>query len=190
MIVAVILAAGESSRMGRPKPLLPIKEESFLQHIIGILKSSKVGAVKAVLGHKADEIQRKTDFSGCEVVINKDYKQGQLSSLITAINSLPKEGVDGILLCLVDHPYISTSLVNRMIDSFYQSEKYIIVPTYKAKRGHPVIFSNQLFPELLKASPKVGAREVLRNNPDKILELATEERGIIKDIDLPQDVKE
>lgn len=189
MIVAVILAAGESKRMGTPKPLIEMEGETFLQRLIRILESSKADDIVVVLGNKSEEIRKQTDLSRCKVVINKDYKKGQLSSLTKAILSIPEEGVEGILVCLVDHPFISTSLIDQMIDAFYKADEQIIVPIYKGKRGHPVIFSQQLFPELLVASPEIGAREVVWNNPGLVLELETKEPGILKDIDYPADME-
>jgi len=189
MIVPIILAAGESSRMGKLKPLLEIEGVTFLQRLIRILKFSKADDIVVVLGNRAEEIQKQTDLSECKVIINEDYKKGQLSSLKKAILNIPEEGVDGILVCLVDHPYISTSLVDKMISTFHNTDKQIIVPIYKGKRGHPVIFSQKLIPQLLVALPKVGAREVLWNNPELILELETEEPGILKDVDYPEDIE-
>jgi molybdenum cofactor cytidylyltransferase len=189
MIVPIILAAGESSRMGMLKPLVEIDGETFLQRLIKILRSSKVGKITVVLGNRAEEIAEYVDLSECTIVINPEYKNGQLSSLRKAILSLPEEGVDGILVCLVDHPYISTHLVDQLIDAFYASKKEIVVPVYGKKRGHPVIFSNKMFSHILAASLEVGAREVLWNNPDKVLELNVNEPGVLKDIDYPEDIE-
>ena len=88
MINAIVLAAGESRRMGRTKALLPFGKISFIEHIISVIKSSDVNRISIVLGADAELITKTADLSGTDVVINKDYKQGQLSSLI-AVDSQP-----------------------------------------------------------------------------------------------------
>ena len=145
MITAIILSAGESRRMGTPKALLPIKGNSFIEQLISDLKATKVGKVIIVLGYNPDEIQRRIQGLEVTTLINKDYPKGQLSSLITALKFLEAEQIDetidGVLVHLVDHPFLNPSLVNEMIDQFYRSKKLIVVPTYHGKRGHPVLFS-------------------------------------------------
>ena len=111
MINAIVLAAGESKRMGRPKPLLPFGQTTFLGHILSVLGASDVGVTTVVLGAGADTIRNSVDLSGVQVVVNADYEKGQLLSLVAAMNALPAE-VEAILLCLVDHPFITVELVN------------------------------------------------------------------------------
>ncbi|HEY3302430.1 MAG TPA: nucleotidyltransferase family protein [Candidatus Binatia bacterium] len=189
MIVAVVLSAGESRRMGRPKALLPIGEESFLERIVGSLKAVKVEKIVVVLGHNAADIETKIAHLPVTIVVNPDYAQGQLSSLIAAIRSLPAEKVDGILVHLVDHPFVNPGLVNRMIDRFYESKKLIVVPKWKGRRGHPVIFSSRLFGELLSAPLDQGAKRVVHAHMDDTLEIETDQAGITFDIDTPEDYR-
>jgi molybdenum cofactor cytidylyltransferase len=189
MIVAVVLSAGESSRMGRPKALLPIGEESFLERIVRSLKRIKVEKIVVVLGHNAADIKTKIAHLPVTIVVNPDYAQGQLSSLIAAIRSLQAEKVDGILVHLVDHPFVNPGLVNRMIDRFYESKKLIVVPKWKGRRGHPVIFSSRLFGELLRAPLDEGAKSVVHAHADDTLEVETDQAGITFDIDTPEDYR-
>src|SRR5262245_18523400 len=130
MIIAVILSAGESSRMGRPKALPAIDGVRFVEKIVSTLKSTNVGNIIVVLGHNAEEIRRKISDLPVTILINHDCKQGQLSSLQVAIRHLESSGgpADGILVHLVDHPYIEAKLVNLMIDRFYETKKLIVVP--------------------------------------------------------------
>lgn len=183
MIAAIVLSAGESSRMGTPKALLPIGGKSFAGRIVSALKSSKVGKIVVVLGHRAEEIQKEIEPLSVSIVVNKDYAQGQLSSLIAGLRSLETEKLDGVLVHLVDHPFLDPSLVNLMIDRFYETGKLIVVPRYQGKRGHPVLFSRKLFAELLSAPPDQGARAVVRAHREETLEIDTEDEGVIVDID-------
>jgi len=187
MIAAVVLSAGESSRMGRPKALLPIEGETFIGRIVASLKQTQVGKIVVVLGHNSDLLAAAIRPLAVEILINPNYQLGQLSSLQVAVrNLLPDADCDGILVHLVDHPYIDASLVDRMIQQFYESKKDIIVPRCHGKRGHPVLFSRALFGELLDAPMDQGAKAVVNAHGNETLEIDTDEKGITVDIDTPE----
>jgi molybdenum cofactor cytidylyltransferase len=186
-IAAVVLSAGESSRMGRPKALLPIEGETFIGRIVGSLKRTQVGKILVVLGHNAGPLAAAIGALPVEILINPNYQLGQLSSLQVAVRTLlPDPDCDGMLVHLVDHPYIDASLVDRMIRQFYESKKDIVVPRCRGKRGHPVLFSRQLFGELLDAPMDQGAKAVVNAHGDATLEIETDDEGITVDIDTPE----
>ena len=193
MIVAVLLAAGESSRMGRPKALLSIDGVRFVERIVTALKSGGIEKIVVVLGHNAEEMRQKIGDLPVAIITNPEYKKGQLSSLQAAIHhleSLPvSDGVDGILVHLVDHPYINPQLVRLMIERFHESKKLIVVPRFHGRRGHPVIFARALFSELLAAPPDQGAKTVVHAHRDETLEIDTEDEGILIDIDTPEEYR-
>lgn len=187
MIGAVILSAGESSRMGRPKALLPINGQTFIEKIVGALKQTSVGKIIVVLGHSAAEMKPRIEHLPVEILINSDYKLGQLSSLQVAVRDLEKTAdCDGMLVHLVDHPYIDAKLVENMIDRFRATGKLIVVPLHGTRRGHPVLFSRKLFGELLAAPIDQGAKAVVNAHRDDTLEIDTEDVGITLDIDTPE----
>ena len=187
MIAAVVLSAGESSRMGRPKALLPIEGETFIGRIVASLKQTQVGKIVVVLGHNSDLLAAAIRPLAVEILINPNYQLGQLSSLQVAVrNLLPDADCDGMLVHLVDHPYIDASLVDRMIQQFYESKKDIIVPRCHGKRGHPVLFSRALFGELLDAPMDQGAKAVVNAHGNGTLEIETDEKSITVDIDTPE----
>lgn len=187
MISAVILSAGESSRMGRPKALLPIDGETFIEKIVGALRKTSVKRIIVILGHNADEMKRRIEHLPVEILINPDYKLGQLSSLQVALRRLEKEpDCDGVLVHLVDHPYLDAKLAETMMERFAAGEKLIVVPHYNGKRGHPVIFSRRLFGELLAAPMDQGAKAVVNAHSADTLEVGTENEGITLDIDTPE----
>lgn len=187
MIVAVVLSAGESSRMGRPKALLPIEGQRFIERIIRVLGNSKIDRIIVVLGHHADQLRGQIEHLPVEVVINPDYHQGQLSSLQAAIRHIKHDDrCDGILVHLVDHPFIEVALIDALVERFYQAKKLIVVPRYKGKRGHPVIFSRELFGELLDAPVDQGAKAVVNAHRQETLELEWQDEGVTIDIDTPE----
>ena len=188
MINAIILAAGQSKRMGKPKPLLRFNDQTFLEQIISVLKHSDVGRITVVLGAEADTIRKSVDLTGTNIVINQDYQRGQLSSLTAGIKESP-EDTEAILICLVDNPFITEEVVNKIVRTFKETNNPIIVPVFNKRRGHPTLFSRSLFNELLSAPEEKGARYVLYSNEEKILELEVSERGISIGIDTPDDYK-
>jgi molybdenum cofactor cytidylyltransferase len=191
MIVAVVLSAGESSRMGRPKALLPIEGVSFIERIVMALRATQVEKIVVVLGHNAGELRQQISDLPVTILVNKNYKQGQLSSLLVALHYLDSTNVagdlEGILVHLVDHPYISASLVDLMIDRFRDSKKPIVIPSYKGRRGHPVIFARSLFAELLATPLDQGAKAVVHAHGSETLLIDTEDEGVAVDIDTPDE---
>jgi molybdenum cofactor cytidylyltransferase len=185
LLAAIILSAGASSRMGRPKALLPYREGTFLEHLIQVTRHPRIGVTRVVLGAGADEIRKiaKLDFS--MVVLNAKWEQGQLSSICEGIRSLESVETDGIVLCPVDHPLVSARLVNDLIGQFYLNRKSIVAPTFNGRRGHPVIFSSALYGELLAAPADKGARAVVWAHSADVLEVPTDEEGVVLNINDP-----
>jgi molybdenum cofactor cytidylyltransferase len=187
MIAGVILSAGESSRMGQPKALLPIASQTFIERIVGALRRAGLEKIIVVLGHHAEALRQSIAPLGVTILVNADYKQGQLSSLQTAVRHLwQDENCIGMLVHLVDHPYIDAPLVNALIERFEASGKPIAVPRFHGKRGHPVIFARSLFNELLSAPQDQGAKAVVNAHRHETFEFETEDEGITVDIDTPE----
>jgi molybdenum cofactor cytidylyltransferase len=151
-----------------------------------------------VLGAHAEPIARSISLAGEEIVINDDWESGQLSSIQAAIRSLSAAGkpdskpagpyeTDGLLLCLIDHPLISTALVNDLIEQFYAAScRKIVLPIYEARRGHPVIFPAALYEELLHAPADKGARAVVWAHAADVLGMPTNEEGCVLNLNDPE----
>jgi molybdenum cofactor cytidylyltransferase len=189
LLAAVILSAGASSRMGRPKALLPYREGTFLEHLIEVTRHPRIGVTRVVLGAGAEVIRAIAKLDPSVVVINPEWEQGQLSSMNAGLRSLVGIDADGIVLCPVDHPLVSARLVSDLVERFYEGKKAIVLPTFNGRRGHPVIFSNQLFGELLAAPPDKGARAVVWAHAEEILEVPTDEEGVVLNINDPDMLK-
>lgn len=185
MLAAVILSGGASSRIGSPKALLPYQGRPFLEHLLEVTRHAKIGTRRVVLGAHAEAITNTVALASDEIVINEDWEKGQLSSIHAALRSLPAN-TDGTLLCLIDHPLITASLVNDLIEAFYKSRTSIVLPTYQGRRGHPVIFPAQLYEELLNAPVDQGARAVVWAHAGDISEVATAEQGCVLNLNDPE----
>ena len=186
MLAAVILAAGESRRMGSPKALLSHEGRPFVEHLLEVTAHPKVGLTRVVLGANAEDILSHLKLDPTMVVINNDWEKGQLSSIHAALRSLPVALTDGVLLCLVDHPLITGALVRELIEKFYSSGKPIVIPTYNGKRGHPAVFSSKLYDELLAAPLEQGARSVVWAHAADVLEVPTIEEGVVLNLNDPE----
>lgn len=184
-VAAIILAAGESSRMGRPKPLLPIDGTTFLGYLLQQLQASRVSRTVVVLGYRPHVVLDAMPQVRPLAVVNPNYSLGQLSSLHVGLEAVA-DGADAILLCLADHPFISAELLDQLIEAHQRTHREIIIPTYGGARGHPVLFAGSLFAELKSAALDQGARAVVRAHAADVLELATGEAGVVGDVDTPE----
>ena len=186
MIAGLILAAGESSRMGRDKALLDFRGQSFLETAVTTLKSACIAPVVVVLGHHAEEILRATDLEAVQVVVNENYSLGQTSSLQAGLRAMADLEIEALILWLVDHPAVQSETVMKLIAEFQNSRVPVIIPRYQRERGHPVLISRALFTELLELTPGDGANTVIRKHRDKTHWVEVDDPGVRKDIDDPE----
>lgn len=184
-IYSVILAAGKSTRMGSPKALLQIQGKSFLEHLVVTLTSAGLSRISVVLGHEPDKIIAELPDLKVDFVINENYQKGQLSSIQTAIKSVPND-FDAILICPIDRPLISSELIKKLIEAYLKTKPPIVVPIFNSQRGHPIIFSSSLFPELMRAPLDIGARAVVWAHHNEVVEVQTDEEAILLNIDTPE----
>ncbi len=185
MIAGLILAAGESRRMGRDKALLTYHGQTFLETIVGNLRAAGIENFTVVLGHHHEVILRAVNLAVVRVVINQNYQKGQTSSLQVGLAAAAADRPEAVVLCLVDHPAISSQTISKLIERFESACPPVLIPTYKGERGHPVVISHRLFPELLALSPEEPANTVIRKyrNATDFLEVA--DPGILLDVDDP-----
>jgi len=147
-----------------------------------------VDRITVVLGAQAQKVRESADLSGADIVVNEDYQEGQLSSLIAGLKAVPREA-DAILLCLVDNPLITREMVNRVIEAFRETGKPIVVPVFHGQRGHPALFARSMFDELLNAPADQGARHVVKSNADKVFEVDIPDPAAVARIDTPEDYR-
>jgi molybdenum cofactor cytidylyltransferase len=185
MLAAVILSGGASSRMGSPKALLPYQGRPFLEHLLEITIHPDISVRRVVLGADAESIAKAIPLKANEMIINSQWEKGQLSSIQAAVRKLPA-GTEGMLLLLIDHPLISSALIGELIAQFYKSKKPIVLPVYEGRRGHPVIFSASLYPELLHAPLEAGARAVVWAHAEEVEEVPTNEQGCVLNLNDPE----
>ncbi|MGH9319938.1 MAG: nucleotidyltransferase family protein [Vicinamibacteria bacterium] len=197
MIAAIILAAGESRRMGFPKALLPYplddgSETTFLEHLLAVVNESRAAPIVVVLGHEAEHIRSSiasSSWGRARPVMNERYREGMLSSLRAGLDAADEPEVHGVLVLPVDHPDARTGIADRLIARFEETKRPVVIPVFQGRRGHPVLFSRAVFDELRRAPDGVGARQVVWDHQGDLLEVEVSDPGIRRDVDTPGDYR-
>jgi len=185
-VAGLVLAAGESSRMGADKALLMYRGQTFLENIISALREAGIGRVVVVLGHHAELVQQSIDLTAVEVVVNQDYRRGQTSSLQAGLRVLAGSEPDGMVVFLVDHPAISADTLQKLIYSFNSTGKPVVIPESHGKHGHPVLVGRELFGQLRALGPGQGADTVIHKYRDRTEFVEVTDPGILLDVDDPE----
>jgi len=188
MIWAMILAAGESKRMGKPKLLLPFGGKTIIETVIESVIQSKVEGVLVVLGSDRKKIKEKIKNFSLKIAVNPDFQSGMLSSVQKGFQALPKNA-QAVLVILGDQPSISTAVINKIVNAYKKTGKGIVLPVYRKNRGHPVLIDVKYREEVEKLSPDLGLRGTVYSHPEDILEVEVNTSYIVRDIDDEVDYK-
>ncbi len=184
-LLGVLLAGGRGERMGsRPKALMPIGDSTFMGVIISAMMEAGIEDITVVLGFHADEV-RPFVPEGVDIAVNPKPEMDMLSSLLTGLESASSEHTGG-LIALTDYPLVEISTYRKLIEEHNSHPECIVSPVNENRGGHPVIFPRVLFDELATAPLEVGARHVVRANPDRRRFVAVDDRGISIDINTPE----
>jgi molybdenum cofactor cytidylyltransferase len=190
MIPAIVLAGGKSSRMGRPKALLPIGSTgiTFFDRIIRTLLEAGLEDIVVVVGADAEAIRRGVrPVPRVRIVDNPDHEQGQLTSLVAGLRAIDAARATAALVTLIDVPLVSVATVRTLIAVQCERNAPIVRPVSKGRHGHPVIFGRALFDELQRADPSHGAKPVVRAHAEDMIEVAIDDEGAFTDIDTPEE---
>lgn len=188
MIWAVILAAGESRRMGRPKLILPYGERTIIETVVRNAVSSRVDRTLVVLGANRQEIEEKIAGFDVDRVVNAGYREGMFSSVKCGLSALPGSARAAVFM-LADQPDVRALAVDALVDAYLREGKGIVIPVFKGKRGHPLLVDLKYRRRVETLSPEVGLRGLLRENPEDILEVSVPSSAVLDDIDYPEDYK-
>ncbi|MCS6925798.1 MAG: nucleotidyltransferase family protein [Candidatus Binatia bacterium] len=187
MMSGILLAAGASRRMGTPKALLQYQGQTFLERGCAAFLTAGVDELVVVLGAQAEVSRRAVPVHPLvRTVVNTRSFQGQLSSLMVGIGALSPAS-EAVVVNLVDHPLVTAETIKALIAAFREMPVPILVASYRGRRGHPVLFSRQVYGELLAAPLDQGAKAVVRRDPTRVREIPLDDPGILADIDTPED---
>lgn len=188
-IVAVILAAGASTRMGRPKMSLPFGENTVIETVIGNVTASRVSHTVVVLGYGWTQIFRLIEHLPVEVIVNPRPERGMISSVQWALAQM-NQSVEGMLFVLGDQPLIPTWVHDTMIATFAYHPDSIVVPTYGGKRGHPALFSARFRQEILDLPTDQGLNTLLRTHPEAVREVPVDTDTVLLQMNTPEEYQQ
>lgn len=187
-VAAVILAAGESRRMGQPKLLLPWRDGCVLDTVLTAVSAAPFDDAVLVSGAFRARVEEVASSHGIRCVFNPDYALGQSTSLIAGLNALADD--TAAMFILADQPGLSVTLLRRLIEAYQQSDAPVLQPrTLQGRSGHPVLFAPALFSELRTISGDVGGRPVLQAHKNEVRYLLTDDDAVWQDLDTPEDYR-
>ena len=186
MNCAIILAAGNSTRMGEPKVLLPLGGTTVLGHIVGQIARSAIDEIYVIVGSQEERIREAVAEHRVVVVRNPDHNEGMLSSVRCGLRALPPAST-GVLIALGDQPRIVPSVVDTLLAALPSSGRGIVVPVHERRRGHPLVFASRYIPEVLERHDATGLRGLLSAHPRDVLEVEVPDDSVLSDMDSPSD---
>lgn len=185
-IGTIILAAGNSSRLGQPKQLLEKSGQPLVRHMAQLAHDLNAGPVVVVVGANAEPIREALHDIQVRILPNPDWETGMAGSLKIGVELLEKTFPDAILVLLTDQPYVSRALLEQLIETATSSHKAIIASEYNNVQGVPVLFRPEFFDALKALTGDTGARKLIQQHPDEVATVPFEQ-GVI-DLDTPEDV--
>jgi len=185
-IHGIILAAGESKRMGKPKMLLPFGDLTIIEKVVSSASHSLLNKVHVVLGSGADSLQSLLQNYNVETIINTKYENGMLSSVQCGLNALPSD-TDAVMVILGDQPMIETFVLDKVIEAYRHTKKEIIIASHEKKRGHPILIGAKYIQEIIGFSFEKSLRDLLQKYPEDIEEVELNRPEILRDIDTEKD---
>jgi molybdenum cofactor cytidylyltransferase len=186
MTPAIVLAAGASTRMGRPKALLEAGDRTFIRTILHALRDAGVPEAVVVVRAGQPLVIQEIEASGFgRALVNPRADEGQLSSLVTGLDAIDRPGVEAALVTLVDVPLIGAAAIHALLARAATSGAPILRAVHGGRHGHPVIFTRRLFDALRAADPRVGAKAVVR--AAGVEDVEVDDAGVVEDVDTPAD---
>jgi len=192
MIWAVVLAAGESRRMGTQKLLLPFGDTTVAGAVVKAVEASRASRTLVVLGADREavrsELESEAPSKSFDFAVNPDYRLGMLTSIQAGIRALPPEAKAAVIV-LGDQPFLASRVIDMIVEAYGKSAKGIVIPAFKGRRGHPVLIDLKYRAEVLALDPCDGLRALMLAHPEDILEVEVDDPNILRDLDTPEDYR-
>lgn len=186
MITAIILAAGESKRMGEPKMLMPWGKSTVLQTVISTFQSAGLNDILVVTGGARQQVESLIGKT-VQTIFNDSYDTGEMLSSIQVGLSAKMREASAALICLGDQPQVNERTVRSICDAFLKNKSAIVVPSYEMQRGHPWLVARPLWEDLLEMKAPRTPRDFLKKYARKIHYVNVDTHSILEDLDTPED---
>ncbi len=188
-ITAIIPAAGCSSRMGSPKPLLKVGDGTVLEIAVALFLHAGIKDVRVVVGHGKELTGPVAKRAGARSIVNEHYERGMFSSVLAGLEALQPD-TDAVFMLPVDVPLVSPVTIERLLMTHYKTPDKILVPSFKDRRGHPVLIPEKFFDAIKTWSWVDGLRGALRRFDNEKVSVSVDDRNILFDVDTPGDFQE
>ena len=189
MISAIILAAGQSKRMGQPKMLLPWGNLTVIEHVVTTFLTAGIRDVLVVTGGEREQVEKAIAVYPVRSVPNADYENGQmLSSLQRGLGAMSGEG-QAALIGLGDQPQVQESSIRLICEAYRESASRLVVPSFQRRRGHPWLVQRPLWNEILALEPPASPRDFLNAHASEIHYINMDTPTILADLDTPEDYR-
>jgi len=185
-IVALVLAAGYSSRMGEFKPLMKLNGHSVIENAVGCFQNAGISDVRVVVGYRASEIIPLLDIPGVNYIINENYNDGMFTSVIAGLRNISGQA-SGFFLLPGDMPMVKSGTVKMILAEYMKSGSGIIYPCFLGRRGHPPFISNRYFEKILSSDLSDNLHSVLSRYDNDSIDLELIDQAILMDMDSPED---
>jgi len=181
-----------STRLGRSKQLLKLKDKPLLEWVVDACLDSLLDRIVLVLGHDAEPIMKtlapKLAETRVQIAFNPEYREGMSRSLQTGLSAIGPR-TPSVMFLLGDQPMIDAGLIDLLLKKFWASKKTICAPVFQGTRGNPVVFSRHFFDQLRQTEHDIGARHIIQNHPDQVLAVEIDRRIYFLDVDTEDDLK-
>lgn len=185
-VTGIVLAAGRATRMGGGKVTRLVGDRAMVARVVDAALASQLADTIVVVGNEADRVRELLRGRSVQVVFNADYAQGQSTSLQTGLRAVEQE-CDGALFLLADQPFVTSALIDRLIEAFARNRQAIVRPEVAGRPANPVLMPTRLFPELLAETGDRGGRRVIERHADDLCFLNVPDPLLCIDIDSPED---
>jgi len=186
----IILAAGESKRFGEPKQLLRLKDRCLIEWVLDAALDSDLSRIILVLGYAHQKIRlalgKKLQHAKLQIEVNPHYQKGQGHSLQIGLSRI-ENIFPAVMFLLADQPLVDAATINFLLDKFWSANKDICVPTFHGKRGNPSIFSQKFYKHIMEIKGDIGARQIIKSHPERVLGIEIKNPLFFSDVDTPED---
>lgn len=186
MITAIVLAAGESKRMGQPKMLMPWGKSTVIETVISVIQRAGISDILVVTGGAHQQVESIVGNTA-QTVFNENYKTSEMLGSIQTGLTMKLQTASAALICLGDQPQVREGSVRQICAAFLESGSPLVVPSYELRRGHPWLVGRAFWDELLGMKPPQTPRDFLQKHTNEIKYVEMETPSIIEDLDTPED---
>jgi molybdenum cofactor cytidylyltransferase len=185
-VAAIVLAAGASTRMGRPKQLLPVGGQAMVRRVTEAVCQAGLDQVVVVVGAYAEAVTQALLGLEVDIVVNEAWAEGMSRSLRVGLRALRPE-IGAALIILADQPALTPDLLKKLVDHYGTTGAPIVAPFYRGQRGNPVLFGRQFFPELMALEGDQGGRALVARYAEQVASLHVDDLATLLDVDTDQD---